>query len=63
METRFAVVIGLDVGKTGHHACALDPGGSRLFDKPLPQDEAGPTQAEDPQNSDHCQHPDDEETA
>ena len=40
METRFAVVIGLDVGKTGHHACALDPGGSRLFDKPLPQDEA-----------------------
>ena len=30
---------------------------------PLPQDEAGPTQAEDPQNSDHCQHPDDEETA
>lgn len=40
METRFAVVIGLDVGKTGHHACALDPGGSRLFDKSLPQDEA-----------------------
>ena len=40
METRFGVVIGLDVGKTGHHACALDPGGSRLFVKPLPQDEA-----------------------
>lgn len=40
METRFAVVIGLDVGKTGHHACALEPDGNRLFDKPLPQDEA-----------------------
>lgn len=40
MEPRYAVVIGLDVGKTGHHACALDPDGNRLFDKPLPQDEA-----------------------
>jgi len=40
MDTRFAVVIGLDVGKTGHHACALDPDGNRLFDKPLVQDEA-----------------------
>lgn len=40
MDTRFAVVIGLDVGKFGHHACALDPDGNKLFDKPLVQDEA-----------------------
>ena len=39
MNTRFAVVVGLDVGKTAHHACALDPEGNKLFDKPLPQDE------------------------
>jgi len=31
---------GLDVGKEEHHACALDASGTRLFDKPLPQDEA-----------------------
>src|SRR5699024_1438931 len=31
--------IGLDVGKTAHHACALDPDGNKLFDKALPQDE------------------------
>lgn len=36
MDTRFAVDIGLDVGKTGHHACALEPDGNRLFDKPTP---------------------------
>ena len=42
MNARSAAVIGLDVGKTGHHACALDPDGNRLFDKPLPQDEAQP---------------------
>ena len=40
MNARFAAVIGLGVGKTGHHACALDPDGNRLFDKPLLQDEA-----------------------
>ena len=33
MESRSAVVIGLDVGKTAHHACALDPDGNKLFDK------------------------------
>ena len=33
-------MIGLGVGKTGHHACALDPDGNRLFDKPLPLDKA-----------------------
>lgn len=37
MNTRFAVVVGLDVGKTAHHACALDPEGNKLFDKPLPR--------------------------
>lgn len=40
MSTRFAVVIGLDVGKSGHHVCALDLDVEKLFDKPLPQDEA-----------------------
>ncbi|WP_297742656.1 IS110 family transposase [uncultured Tessaracoccus sp.] len=40
METPFAITIGLDVGKTEHHACALDPTGKKIFDKPLPQDEA-----------------------
>ena len=40
MDTRFAVVVGLDVGKSGHHACALDPAGNKLFDKPLSQDES-----------------------
>lgn len=39
MENRFAVIIGLDVGKTAHHGCALDATGHKLFDKPLPQDE------------------------
>ena len=39
MNSGYAVVIGLDVGKSGHHACALDPDGKKLFDKPLPQDE------------------------
>jgi transposase len=28
------------VGKSVHHACALDPSGQRLHDKPLPNDEA-----------------------
>mgnify|MGYP002757075005 CR=1 FL=1 len=40
METPFAITIGLDVGKSEHHACALDPTGAKVFDKPLPQDEA-----------------------
>ncbi|WP_171042495.1 IS110 family transposase [Sinomonas gamaensis] len=35
-----AVWCGLDVGKEEHHACALAADGTRLFDKPLPQDEA-----------------------
>ena len=35
----FAVFGGLDVGKSAHHACALDPTGQRLHDKALPNDE------------------------
>ena len=36
----YAVYIGLDVGKQAHHACALNVDGTRLHDKPLPQDES-----------------------
>lgn len=36
----YAVFVGLDVGKEEHHACALDPTGKRVYDKPLPQAEA-----------------------
>lgn len=39
-QSSYAVFIGLDVGKGEHHACALDPGGTRVHDKPLPNDEA-----------------------
>ncbi len=39
-ESGYAVFCGLDVGKVVHHAVALDPGGARLHDAPLPQDEA-----------------------
>ncbi len=38
--TEYAVFLGLDVGKEEHHACGLDPGGNRVHDKALPQDEA-----------------------
>ena len=34
------VWLGLDVGKESHHACALDPTGRRIHDRPLRQDEA-----------------------
>lgn len=40
MSENYAVFVGLDVGKSAHHACALAEDGSRLYDKPLPQDEA-----------------------
>lgn len=40
----FAVFCGLDVGKSAHHACALNPTGQRLHDKPLPNDEAALTE-------------------
>lgn len=35
-----AVFVGLDVGKSEHHAVALDRAGKKLYDKALPQDEA-----------------------
>jgi len=35
----YDVFCGVDVGKSEHHACALDPAGRRLFDKPLPNDQ------------------------
>ncbi len=34
------VFIGLDVGKSDHHAVALDTTGKRLYDRTLPNDEA-----------------------
>lgn len=37
--TPYAVFCGLDVAKSDHHACALDPVGTRLHDKELPNDE------------------------
>ena len=40
MDDEIAVFCGLDVGKSEHHATALDRSGERIFDKPLPQDEA-----------------------
>lgn len=40
----FAVFCGLDVGKSAHHACALDPTGQRLHDKALPNDETALTE-------------------
>lgn len=35
----YAVYLGLDVGKEEHHATGLDPSGTRVHDKTLPQDE------------------------
>lgn len=40
IRPEYAVFLGLDVGKQSHHACGLDPGGERIHDKALPQDEA-----------------------
>jgi hypothetical protein len=34
------VFIGVDVGKSNHHAVALDRTGKKLLDRALPQDEA-----------------------
>lgn len=39
-DTTYDVYLGLDVGKTAHHGCALATDGTRLYDKALPQDEA-----------------------
>lgn len=38
-DSGFDIWCGLDVGKTGHHACALDAAGRKVFDKPLAQDQ------------------------
>lgn len=35
----FALFIGLDVGKSEHHATALTHAGEKVYDKPLPNDE------------------------
>lgn len=40
MDPTYAVFCGIDVGKGEHHAVGLDPSGTRLFDKALPNDEA-----------------------
>lgn len=39
MTTAYAITIGLDVGKSTHHACALTTVGEKVYDKELPQDE------------------------
>lgn len=39
-HTGYDIWCGLDVGKQDHHACALDAAGRKVFDKPLPQDQA-----------------------
>lgn len=40
MDEGYEIYCGLDVGKSEHHAAALNAAGERVFDKPLPQDEA-----------------------
>jgi transposase len=39
----YAVFCGVDVGKSEHHACAVNPDGTKLHDKALPNDEAALT--------------------
>ncbi|GAA1198525.1 IS110 family transposase [Brevibacterium paucivorans] len=39
MTTEYSITLGLDVGKTAHHGCALTPVGQRVYDQELPQDE------------------------
>lgn len=34
------IFIGVDVGKSNHHAVAIDRNGKKLLDRALPQDEA-----------------------
>lgn len=38
-STQFDIYCGLDVGKSNHHAVALNPAGEKIFDKAMPQDE------------------------
>ncbi|MFC5426036.1 IS110 family transposase, partial [Brevibacterium otitidis] len=39
MTTEYAITLGLDVGKSTHHRCALTADGQRVYDRELPQDE------------------------
>jgi transposase len=39
-STPYAVFCGVDVGKSEHHACAVDASGERVHDKALPNDES-----------------------
>lgn len=39
-EPTTEIFLGLDVGKTSHHGTALTAAGQKVYDKPLPQDEA-----------------------
>jgi transposase len=41
VSDEYGVFLGLDVGKSDHHAVALDPAGKRLHDAALPNIEAG----------------------
>src|SRR5699024_4889612 len=38
--TESAIWLGLDVGKSNHHGCALSSTAERVYDRELPQDEA-----------------------
>jgi hypothetical protein len=38
-ESGVGVYLGLDVGKGGHHAAAVNRAGKKVFDKPLPNSE------------------------
>jgi len=38
--TEYAIWLGLDVGKSNHHGCALTSTAERVYDRELPQDEA-----------------------
>ncbi|GAA1047319.1 hypothetical protein GCM10009567_15670 [Rothia amarae] len=39
MTENLTIYLGLDVGKTNHHATALTSNGKKIWDKPLPQSE------------------------
>ncbi len=38
-DVEIDVFVGVDVGKTGHHAVALNRVGKVILDRPVPQDE------------------------
>lgn len=40
MSTEYGVFLGLDVGKSDHHAVGLAPDGKRLHDAPLPSSQS-----------------------